>query len=170
MTSTIAIGATIRTESISAATRRCSPTRPANNLAALERQGKATRVKVGRSVLWSWAGELVDLGDIEDFPTPSAETLAKMEVSERIAALKANEVEVEWSADPLRSKDGREWAGGVRLRRNGPLRTFRIYLWEGATSLQLVAALTDATSLMTAKKGTLPKKGACCVGSLEDHS
>lgn len=141
-----------------------------NDLAALAKQGLVIRTKEGRSVLWSWEGQLVDMGDIEDFPTPTEEDLAQIEASERITELTDSGVEIQWIEELLKSKDGREWTGGVQLRRNGPLRTFRIHLWEGATSSQLVDALTAATSLMSGEEGRLADGRAWGVGLLEQYS
>lgn len=131
------------------------------HLEALAKKGMATREKVGRSVLWSWAGEPVDMSGVEhlDFATPSEADI----VMEDLAVLG---VEVERVADPIKSERGRVYAASIERRKNGPLQYFRIELWEKATAEAALAALRDAVRLVQSPGDRFEaSKYGLCLGS-----
>ncbi len=74
-------------------------------------------------------------------------------IAERIADLTAQGVEVEWVADPIRSVSEKDCVGGIQLRRNGPLRYFRIELWERAPANLVAWALIKAKQMMEHPRG-----------------
>ena len=139
-----------------------------DDLTKLAKRGLATREKVGRSVLWSWVGEPVCMDGMEDFPTPSDDDLAVYDVEDHIGALTEAGVEVARTDEVSMSSKNDEFAGSVKLRRNGPLSHFVVTIWDNATPTKKAAALRQARDMVEdpGERFIDPKHPGYCVGRL----
>jgi len=130
-------------------------------LAILARRGVAAREKVGRSVMWRWVGEPVDMTTIEhlDFKAPSEVDLAIEELVEA-------GVEVTWTDQPIKSVDGGMFAGLIHRRTNGPLVCFDVELWTDAEAEKTLRALHLAQSVVGEPDDWFDRDGGLCLGVL----
>lgn len=135
----------------------------AADLAVLARDGLAAREKVegqGRgAVYWSWIGEPVDMSSVAhlDFEARSG-------IDMMIEDLTALGAELERIADPIKSEVGLLYAASIEWRQNGPVRYFRVELWEGAPADSAASAIREAI-VTVLNPGQAKRRGAFCLGS-----